>query len=49
MGADAGDLGFLDDADQRLLHRLAGFEEAGKVGAGAQLGNLQVERAQPGI
>ena len=46
---DAGDPSLLDDADQRLLHRLAGFEEAGEVGAGAQLRDLEVERAQPGI
>jgi hypothetical protein len=47
--ADAGDPRLLDNADQRLLHRLAGFEEAGEVGAGAQLRDLEVERAQPGI
>jgi hypothetical protein len=47
--ADAGDPGFLDDADQRLLGRLARLEEAREVGAGPQLGDLQVERAEPRI
>eukprot|EP01137_Pigoraptor_chileana_P013759 Opistho-2@67633 len=48
-GADASDPCLLDDRDQRLLDGLPGLQKAGKVGAGPQLGDLQVERAEPGI
>lgn len=48
-GADAGDPCFLDHRDQRLLGGLARLEEAGEVGSGPQLRDLQVERPEPGI
>jgi hypothetical protein len=48
-GADAGDPCLLDHRDQGLLHRLARLQEAREVCASPQLGDLQVERAEPGI
>src|SRR5690606_6439575 len=47
--ADAGDPCLLDHRDQRLLDGLARLQEAGEVGAGPELGDLQVERAEPGV
>src|SRR5512134_4094522 len=44
-GRDAADPGFLDDRYQRLLHRPARLQKAGKVRSLAQLRDAQVERA----
>lgn len=43
------DPGFLNDGDERPLGRLARLEEGREVGALAQLGDPQVERAEPGL
>ncbi len=43
------DPGFLDDGGECLLRRLARLQEGREVGALAQLGDLQVQRAEPGI
>ncbi len=48
-GADAGDPCFLDHRDQRLLDGLPWLQKAGKVGAGPQFGDLEIERAEPGV
>ena len=44
-----GDPGLLDHRDQRLLHRLAGLEEAREVRAGPELRDPKVQRSQPGL
>src|SRR4029077_3117312 len=48
-GRDATDPGLLDHRDQRLLGRLARLEEWRKVRPLAQLGDAQLERAEPGV
>lgn len=46
-GGDAADPGFLDHRYQRLLHRPARLQKAGKIRSLAQLRDAQVERAEP--
>ena len=48
-GADAVDVGFLDHREQRPLVPAARFQQARKVGALAELGDLQLERPDPGV
>ncbi len=48
-GRDAADIGLLDDRQQRLLRAPAGLQEAREVAAAAQLGDLQLDRARPGL
>jgi hypothetical protein len=48
-GADASNPRLLDHRDQRFLNGLPRFQKARKVSAGPQLGDLEVERAEPGI
>ena len=48
-GADAGNPRLLNHRDQRFLDGLPWFQEAGKVGSSPKLGDLKVERAEPGI
>lgn len=42
-------VGFLDHRHQRLLRHPAGFEKTRKVGALAQLGDAQFDRADAGL
>src|SRR5512144_2430152 len=46
-GRDAADPGFLDHRYQRLLHRPARLQKAGKIRSLAQLRDAQVERVEP--
>jgi hypothetical protein len=48
-GGNAADPGFLDDGDQCLLAGLACLQKRRKVAALPELGNAQVQRAQPGV
>ena len=47
--ADAADPRLLDHRNQCLLHHLARLQEAGEVGPGPQLGDFEVQRADPGV
>ena len=46
-GGDAGDVGLLDDRNERLLRAAARLEEAGEVGASPQLRDRQLDLARP--
>jgi hypothetical protein len=48
-GGDPVDIRLLDDRDQRLLGPPARLEKRGEVGALAQLGDGQLDRADPGV
>ena len=48
-GRDAADPGFLDHRHQGLLRRLPGLEEGREVAALPQLGDAQLQAAQPGV
>jgi hypothetical protein len=48
-GGNPVDICLLDDRDQRLLSTPARLQEAGKVAALAQLGDGQLDRADPGV
>jgi len=48
-GRHAVHVGLLDDRDQGLLSSPAGLEEAGEVGALAQLGDGQLDLTDPGV
>ena len=48
-GRDAADPGLLDHRDQRLLGRLARLQERREVGTLAQLGDAQLQRAEPRV
>jgi hypothetical protein len=45
-GADAGNPGFLDHRHECLLDGAPRLEEAGEIGSGPQLGDLEVQGAQ---
>jgi hypothetical protein len=48
-GRDAGDPGFLDHGHQRLLGRPPRFEEGRKVAPLPELGDAQLQLAEPGV